>query len=427
MLNWNIFGSMFNQTPLAFFVQSFWRDEAFSYLLAKKNILEILIYSVRDFSPPFYYLVLHYWIALFGKSEIAVRSLSFLFYWATLYLITHFLTDILKISLKKAILYMLFFAINPLFIYYAFEARMYTMFAFFATLSYYALYKKKPKLYVVASVLGLYTHYFMVLVIFAQYLFSKYKQKTALISFIPWMLFVLLSRGIGGESFWIQSFGPSHIISFLGEIYTGYEKGVGFFDNFIFLFSLSLWSLVIVAYIKMRKAPSAQKKLFNLLFVWGIGVPFFIALISFIKPIFLPRYLIFSSIGLMFFMVYAFEKFDSMVKTLLIIFFVIVTLGYLKMEVTLRVKAPLRQTFSEIKMLMNKNDSLYVSSELDYFTAQYYLGENKVYIYGKDYDEIPNYVGKVLINKDRIATSLPIYPSRAFVLNDGQYTIQALY
>ena len=122
-------------TPLRFFIQSFWRDEAFSYLLAKQNILSILILTAKDYNPPLYYLLLHMWIGVFGPSEIALRTLSLLFFFGTLYVVSLFLNNIFKISVKKTLFYLLLFVLNPLLHYYAFEARMYTLFAFFITLS----------------------------------------------------------------------------------------------------------------------------------------------------------------------------------------------------------------------------------------------------------------------------------------------------
>ena len=91
---------IFSKTPLSFFVQSLWRDEAFSYLLAKKNIIEIIFLTAKDYNPPLYYLILHFWIKIFGHSEIALRSLSLIFYWATIYIVFLFLTEIFKIKNK---------------------------------------------------------------------------------------------------------------------------------------------------------------------------------------------------------------------------------------------------------------------------------------------------------------------------------------
>ncbi len=50
----------FTKTALLFFVQNLWRDEAFSYVLSKKPILDILRLTVADFSPPLYYIILHF-------------------------------------------------------------------------------------------------------------------------------------------------------------------------------------------------------------------------------------------------------------------------------------------------------------------------------------------------------------------------------
>jgi uncharacterized membrane protein len=79
---------LFTKTPLIFLTQNLWRDEAFSYLLAKEPISKMLPLTAGDFSPPLYYIVLHYWMSIFGTSEVALRSLS------TLFFCTHFLCDL---------------------------------------------------------------------------------------------------------------------------------------------------------------------------------------------------------------------------------------------------------------------------------------------------------------------------------------------
>ncbi|MBI4009074.1 glycosyltransferase family 39 protein, partial [Candidatus Roizmanbacteria bacterium] len=168
---------LFTHTPLTFLTQSLWRDEAFSYLLAKKNILQIITLSAKDFNPPLYYILLHLWIKIFGVTEISLRIFSFIFYWAILYVCAHFLQDIFKLNLKKSLLYFILFIFNPILSYYAFEARAYTLFAFLATLSYYSFYKRSFKLYLVATILGLYTHYFMLFVVFSQFIFIYLTQK----------------------------------------------------------------------------------------------------------------------------------------------------------------------------------------------------------------------------------------------------------
>ena len=53
-----------------------WLDEALSVNIAKLPVNQIPSALKRDGAPPLYYLLLHYWIQLFGNSDVAVRSLS---------------------------------------------------------------------------------------------------------------------------------------------------------------------------------------------------------------------------------------------------------------------------------------------------------------------------------------------------------------
>src|SRR3989338_7209134 len=132
-----IFTLLFTFTPLKFYVQSIWRDEAFSYLLAKQNIFQILSLTAKDFNPPLYYLLLHVWVGMF-------------------------LLDIFQFSIKEVFISLLLFVLNPLLHYYAFEARMYSLLAFLVTLSFYFLAKKSYRKYALTVILSLYTHYFAI-------------------------------------------------------------------------------------------------------------------------------------------------------------------------------------------------------------------------------------------------------------------------
>jgi len=53
-----------------------WLDEALSNEIARRPIPDLLTALKHDGSPPLYYLLLHGWIAIFGDSTAAVRSLS---------------------------------------------------------------------------------------------------------------------------------------------------------------------------------------------------------------------------------------------------------------------------------------------------------------------------------------------------------------
>ncbi|HUE75406.1 MAG TPA: hypothetical protein VMP10_01155, partial [Chloroflexota bacterium] len=57
--------------------QSFWWDEAYSAVVSRLPIRQIVEVIVRDdFHPPLHYLVFHYWMRLAGEGEFALRLVS---------------------------------------------------------------------------------------------------------------------------------------------------------------------------------------------------------------------------------------------------------------------------------------------------------------------------------------------------------------
>src|SRR4030042_4565194 len=114
---------------------SLWGDESWAATLAIKPYLQIVQIVSRDTSPPLFYLLLHTWMKIFGPSEIAIRSLTFLFFLGTVftaYLIASYFWD-----KKTGLLAALLTFTNPFLFQYAFEGRMYSLLAFTSTLSIY--------------------------------------------------------------------------------------------------------------------------------------------------------------------------------------------------------------------------------------------------------------------------------------------------
>lgn len=154
--------------------QSLWADEGNSVALAGRSLAVITYGAAYDIHPPLYYYLLHFWVLLFGNSELAVRSLS-----AVIGILLVGLTFLLGrrlfdpwVGLVAAFLS----AISPFQIYYSQEARMYILLAALSALSIYFFLRfieveaadngrQQPLslwagLYVLATVLALYTHYF---------------------------------------------------------------------------------------------------------------------------------------------------------------------------------------------------------------------------------------------------------------------------
>jgi mannosyltransferase len=117
--------------------QSFWNDEGNSARLSERTVDLIVEGTASDIHPPGYYLLLHYWRAVFGHSEFALRALSAVAGLA-LVLFTYLLGRQLfgpATGLMAAFLGV----ISPFAIYYSQEARMYALLAALAAVSTYLL------------------------------------------------------------------------------------------------------------------------------------------------------------------------------------------------------------------------------------------------------------------------------------------------
>lgn len=145
------------------FTASLWGDEAWAATLAVKPLFQIITLVSKDTSPPLYYLLLHSWITLFGTSEVAIRSLSFIFFLgtaATVFLIGSHLWD-KKTGLFAALLTLF----NPFLFTYAFEGRMYALLTLTSTLSVYFFLKKSRLGFILTTTAALYTHHFALFII----------------------------------------------------------------------------------------------------------------------------------------------------------------------------------------------------------------------------------------------------------------------
>ncbi|MCK4315185.1 MAG: glycosyltransferase family 39 protein, partial [Anaerolineae bacterium] len=152
--------------------QSFWNDEGNSARIAERTLDLILEGAAGDIHPPGYYLLLHYWRALFGQSEFVLRSLSVV---AGLVLIVFtYLLGRHLFGEVTGLMAAFLGAISPFAIYYSQEARMYALLAAVSAASTYLLLRflvsdmgQKPGFsektwflaYVLTTTAGLYIQY----------------------------------------------------------------------------------------------------------------------------------------------------------------------------------------------------------------------------------------------------------------------------
>ncbi len=164
---------------------SFWTDEGLTPLRSGYSIPEILSNTItiqagsgQDTHPPLYYLIIHFSRKLWGETDFAYRFPSVLAGILLVPLVYQF-----GRRLKNRWLGLLaagITAVNPLQIWYAQEARMYTLLVLLAALTSYVLWQALTTrrnlrhsliLYLILASLTIYTHYTAVFLIAAQSVF----------------------------------------------------------------------------------------------------------------------------------------------------------------------------------------------------------------------------------------------------------------
>lgn len=415
-------------TPLGYFTQSLWRDEAFSVLVAEPGGLETIAITATDYNPPLYYLILNIWMRIFGNSEIAIRSLSLLFFLGLLIVIYNFAKKLLND--RWANVTTLLAATSPMLLYYGMEARMYSLYAFTSTASMYFFYLKRWKPYVLFTTLALYTHPFAFFVPLTQglYLFLTRKLNFKLITiistpfflYLPW-IFVIINQFQNSKQMWIYPVDLNLIMSVLGNLLIGYDGTPGYLWKYMKILSFIL--LFIYTFSLFKKG---NIKKYLLFFLW-VFIPLIIVLgVSFFKPIFVNRYLITVSVAQIFLIVIGItslkNKLLSLVATGSIVSIFIFYLFYLPKYIK---KVDIRTTFFYINNLRRNNDLILARSPLVLFESLYYANDrSKVFLYNPDQVVLPGYLGTVLIPQEKQMANLPIYPQRAFmVYEDGNFEL----
>ena len=141
-----------------------WLDEAQSVNIARLPVSQIPGALRRDGAPPLYYVLLHFWIGIVGNSDAAIRSLSGLFAVLALPLLWWVVRH--GYGKTEALAALAVLAASPFAVYYATEARMYSLIVLLviAGLGAVQALMARPTvpralLLAVVAALLLYTHY----------------------------------------------------------------------------------------------------------------------------------------------------------------------------------------------------------------------------------------------------------------------------
>ncbi len=409
-------------TPFFYMIQSVWRDEAFSYFMAKPNILQVIINTAHDFNPPVYYLLLHFWMKLSGQSDEGLRLLSFIAHLFCVLIAYVFAEK--RMSKKFAWFVAAFTLLNPMLLYYAFEMRMYSLFALFTFAVFYFFYFKNWKWYTITAVLGLYTHSFfpLILLSFAFYLIPSHKLNRRnlwlvfkpFLFFIPWLP-VLVIQFINSKNSWLFPVDLQLIFSVLGNLFTTYEGTPGNYWGFTAILSF----IILIFILKGWK----NKKNESLMLTIPIFLPLLIILgYSVIKrPLFVNRYMIFITVfEIMAISLGIWSIKNKIVKSASMIFWLILVIIINIFSPSYHKKADFKLTFKEINKIAVSSDYVYSKTPIGFLESAYYFQQkDKAFVYNPQGIVIPDYIGVNIVFPNISRSTLPYSPSRTFLISDN--------
>ncbi len=315
--------------------QSLWYDEGVSwYLAARLSPADMLWWTATDIQPPLYYLLLRPWLLVAGESEFALRFLSLIFGVLTVPLLA--VVGRRLFGPRAGALTGLLAAVAPLYVWYAQEARMYTLLTFLGLLASYLLLRalERPArrfwlAYVLVSALALYTHYFAVFLLafhllyglstvrsrqspvgsrqspvgsrqsavrfgfgawglgFANLLICQF---ASLVLFLPWLPFVFIRLGTD-VSYWPGVFKLDEAVR---HALISFSVGESVLEGQAVWLAAGVTLALVVAVIALLRQPPARRPLLFCALYLLVPVVLILAL-AIVTPKFNPRYLMLAS------------------------------------------------------------------------------------------------------------------------------------
>ncbi|MFH1602073.1 MAG: glycosyltransferase family 39 protein [Candidatus Shapirobacteria bacterium] len=403
---------------LTLFNCSLWGDEAFSALLAQKSFWPMIQIVAKDTSPPLFYIISWIWFRIFGSSEIAIRSLSFIFYLATAYVI--YLIGKTLYSKKAGVWAALLSFFNPFLFLYAFEGRMYYCLLFFTVLSFYFLIKKNKLGYILAATAALYSHHFAIFPLLSQFIWKAIQIKKislknifllvkpySLIAFLylPWIYPLYLQTTLVSTGFWLGKPKTKDLINIFLNFLTG-EK-IYFFQKY-----LPLAALLIVVF---RRWSKKYIKSDLLLFFWAVIPPIFTFLVSQTKvSIFYERYLLYSIVPIMILLASRQRKLSFLPLGIILVIYLLAS--------SYQFTHPFKKPFRSFSLWIRNN----VPSDaylINYNGSAHHLWETKYYgiqspIYSPG-GPLPYFVGTAQMEENDVVYTLPQKDTIGLISSDS--------
>ena len=173
--------------------KSLWFDETFSVFLASQPVTRLLaLVAANDPHPPLYYLLLHFWIVVFGNGEVAVRALSVLI--STASVLVTWLFGRRLVGPLPALLAAGFVAVAPSQVATGQQARMYGLLTLIGIASWWVLQtavsggrRRAWIIYALGLAAMIYTHYYGFFIWASQGAYLAWRRTTGSVDWRRWV------------------------------------------------------------------------------------------------------------------------------------------------------------------------------------------------------------------------------------------------
>lgn len=372
-------------------------DEAQSLFQTNRDLGGMYYLVGQDVHVPLYHTLLHFWQLIFGQDIFVARMMSLVFFVGTIlmtYATARYAFNRRSVGLFAALLVTL----SPFMNWYGSEARMYTMLAFMATLHMYLFLKimrvgswKYWIFWTLAAIVGVYTHYFFIFVLIAEFLalivmrahFADKRPVRKMIiagfitaaSLLPWILYVY-NLGFASNT------QPALTEPSAGDLFDTYAQFIfGFQTSAVNTIIISLWPIaVLLGFFALqrhgRKIP-AETTLFVILATLPVILAFVISVT--IRPFYLSRYLIVALPPLLIFIAWLLTRYKQ--KVALIIGTVLVLLmSFLFTIQVLNPNTPVKEDYREAVRYLETNaqatDVVVLAAPFTVYPVEYYYHGN---------------------------------------------------
>lgn len=382
------------------FVQSIRLDEAQSIWMFTKSVPGMLKLTSQDVNLPLYGLIMHFWLQIFGVDIIRARLLSLLFFLLTLPILYKLIKE--SSNSDYAILTVALFSFSPFIIWYTSEARTYTLFTLITCLQqlyFLRLVRSNGENgkfgFFISTVLGFYTHYFFIFLLITQLVYGislrilKGKDFNKLLKrqigllilgglfFSPWIYYVI-RLGLAANTQPVIPPPNSYNV-----VQTFVNFTVGFQPQNIQSILISMWPLsTIILFLMFTHKKQKLVKNIEYYFLVSFLPIILVFIISFIRPIFLSRYLILTTPTLFFIIAWIILNNTKKVSFYLSILLLSIMFGF-TMSQNISASTPAKENYGTTSQYLNQyttpTDIVAITAPFTIYPIEYqYSGRAKL-------------------------------------------------